>query len=138
MRLAYIIRYMAKYKNDMQSAISVLKALGDENRARIVTALMRKGRLCVCQMTELLGLAPSTVSKHLSILTQAGLIEPDKNGRWVHYRIVESEGSSMINAAQVFVWNALLDDVKIAEDMERIDEILKEDRELLCQRQKGK
>jgi len=137
-RWSHIIRYMAKYKSNMQSVMSILKALGDENRTRVVMALMKTGELCVCQITELLGLAPSTVSRHLSILTQAGLIESHKKGRWVHYRIAENEAGSMINAARVFVWNALLDDAKIARDARHMNEILKKDPELLCLRQKGK
>ena len=43
--------------------------------------------LCVCHIVEALALAPSTVSKHLSILEQAGLIETRKKGRWVHCRL---------------------------------------------------
>jgi ArsR family transcriptional regulator len=55
----------------MREFMNITKALADENRVRTLLAL-RKGELCVCQTTEL-GLAPSTVSKHLSILYQAGL-----------------------------------------------------------------
>jgi len=66
--------------------MSIVKALADENRIRALLAL-RGGELCVCQIIELLGLAPSTVSKHMSILKQAGLVEATKRGRWVYYRI---------------------------------------------------
>ncbi|TFG44900.1 MAG: ArsR family transcriptional regulator, partial [Candidatus Brocadiia bacterium] len=58
----------------MLSFLSITKALADESRVRTLMAL--DGReLCVCQITELLGLAPSTVSKHMAILTQARLVE---------------------------------------------------------------
>jgi len=52
--------------------VKALKALGDETRIRAVLAL-RDNELCVCQIVELLELAPSTVSKHLQILKEAGL-----------------------------------------------------------------
>jgi ArsR family transcriptional regulator len=62
----------------MRDVISIAKALSDENRVRIVGML--DGReLCVCQVIELLALAPSTVSKHLAILKQARLIDGRKD-----------------------------------------------------------
>ena len=63
----------------MREFMSITKALADPNRVRILLAL-RRGELCVCQITELFGLAPSTVSKHLSILHHAGLIQSRKIG----------------------------------------------------------
>jgi DNA-binding transcriptional ArsR family regulator len=50
--------------------------------------MLTSGELCVCQVTEVLQLAPSTVSKHMSILRQAGLVEARKEGRWIYYRLV--------------------------------------------------
>ena len=70
----------------MRAFMSLTKALADPNRVRLLLAL-RGGELCACQITELFGLAPSTMSKHLSILYQAGLVDSRKNGRWVHYGV---------------------------------------------------
>src|ERR1035437_9312376 len=66
--------------------MAVAKALGDENRVRMLLAL-QDGELCVCQITELFGLAASTTSKHLSILYQAGLLDSRKEGRWMYYSL---------------------------------------------------
>ena len=63
----------------MREFMNITKALADENRVRMLMAL-RGGELCVCQITELFGLAPSTMSKHLSMLFQAGLVESRKDG----------------------------------------------------------
>src|SRR4051812_10347121 len=68
----------------MQEFMAITKALSDPNRVRVLLAL-RGGELCVCQITELFGFAPSTVSKHLSILHRAGLIQSRKAERWVYY-----------------------------------------------------
>ena len=68
----------------MRDFMNITKALADETRVRILMAL-RDGELCVCQITELFGMAPSTISKHLSILFQAGLVESRKTERWVYY-----------------------------------------------------
>ena len=70
----------------MREFMAITKALSDPTRVRILLAL-RRGELCVCQITELFGLAPSTVSKHLSMLHHAGLILSRKSERWVYYRL---------------------------------------------------
>jgi len=71
----------------MKAVLSVTKALSDGNRLRAVMALREMTELCVCQVTEMLGLAPATVSRHMSILQNAGLVENRKDGRWVYYRL---------------------------------------------------
>ena len=70
----------------MREVMDVLKALADENRMRLLFAL-RDGELCVCQLIALLDLAPSTVSKHLTILRAARLVDSRKSGQWMHYRL---------------------------------------------------
>src|SRR5664280_1261035 len=76
----------------MRDLMAVIKALADENRVRILMALGPK-ELCVCQVVELLGLAPSTVSKHMAILKQARFVDGRKEGRWMFYRLAEKEAS---------------------------------------------
>jgi len=70
--------------------VEVAKALGHPGRLRIL-AMLRDGELCVCQMTSVLGLSGSTVSEHLSDLRRAGVVAEEKRGRWVYYRLTESE-----------------------------------------------
>lgn len=70
----------------MLSTVRVTKALGDTQRLRILSLLEHR-ELCVCQIIEVLGLAPSTVSKHLSLLSSAGLVVMRKEGRWAYYRL---------------------------------------------------
>jgi ArsR family transcriptional regulator, arsenate/arsenite/antimonite-responsive transcriptional repressor len=65
------------------------KALGHPARLRIL-AMLRGGELCACQITAVLGLAPSTVSQHLGDLRQAGLVRERKDGRWVHYALADA------------------------------------------------
>ena len=76
----------------MQQFMGVSKALADQNRIRALL-LLKDRELCVCQITEVLSLAPSTVSKHMSILKQAGLVQMRKEGRWAYYRLVLSKGT---------------------------------------------
>src|ERR1039458_671888 len=86
--------------NSMREFMTIAKALADENRTRVMMFL-RSGEMCVCQIIEMLGLAPSTVSKHLDILYQARLIESRKAGRWVHYRLSENPS---LSAKQAIDW----------------------------------
>lgn len=63
-----------------------LKALADRTRLRIL-AMVTTGPVCVCQLVEVLGLSQSTISKHLSILSAAGLVVDERRGRFTLYRI---------------------------------------------------
>ena len=78
---------MAKQRNDsLDRSVTLAKAIGDAHRLRALLAL-RSGELCACQLIDLLELAPSTVSRHMSVLKQAGLVMARKCGRWTHYRL---------------------------------------------------
>ena len=64
----------------------LFKTLSDPNRLRILKMLQVKP-LCVCEITDVLQLATSTVSKHLSILKETGFIIEEKDGKWVNYML---------------------------------------------------
>lgn len=117
----------------MRDLLAIMKALADENRLRIVAAL--KGReLCLCQIVELLGLANSTVSRHMSILHQARLVESRKDGRWSYFRLAGEAGLPEAAMAAALVIKSLDQDQKARGDAEHLKQILKIDREVLCQR----
>jgi len=67
-------------------AVQAAKAIGHPARLRLL-AMLQPGPLCVCQMTAVLELAPSTVSGHLLELRRAGLVAEEKRGKWVEYRL---------------------------------------------------
>lgn len=120
----------------MRELSTITKALADDNRLRILAAL-RHGELCVCQVIELLQLAPSTVSKHLSVLRMAGMLESRKDGRWMHYRLPsESEGSPAVHRALTLVLDTLADDERIIADDEHLRRILATDPVEICLRQR--
>jgi ArsR family transcriptional regulator, arsenate/arsenite/antimonite-responsive transcriptional repressor len=90
----------------MRDVVTIAKALSDENRVRILAIL--EGRdLCVCQVIELLGLAPSTVSTHLSILKHARLIDGRKHGPWMYYRLAGEDVPAVAKDAIGWALNAL-------------------------------
>lgn len=115
----------------MLDFMNITKALADENRVRILAAL--KGReLCVCQIIDLLQLAPSTVSKHLSILRQARLLAARKNGRWMYYRLNDSSSPAAVAQALRWVTQCVKDTPVIQADRKRLKGILSEPVELRC------
>ena len=89
----------------------ITKALSDIQRLRILM-LLRKGELCVCRIIAVLGLAPSTVSKHLSILGAAALVDSRKEGRWAYYRLPQE--AALKDVRPVLKW---LDATLGAEDL---------------------
>ena len=114
--------------------MNITKALADGNRVRALLAL-RQGELCVCQITELFGLAPSTMSKHLSILFQAGLVESRKNGRWIYYLLPGKSAPVVVREALVWIQGALAHNSRVLEDNKQLKRILKQDPAELCRRQ---
>ncbi len=99
-----------------------LKAVGDPTRTRILK-LLEGGGLCVCQVQAVLGLAPSTVSKHLTTLKLAGLVEDRRNGKWIEYRLLRESHNP--HAAKVLqLLRAELDkDAAVIADRKRLREI---------------
>ena len=71
---------------DFEARALILKALAHSSRLLIVDELSR-GERCVCELRELVGHDMSTVSKHLSLLKNAGIVEDDKRGKQVYYRL---------------------------------------------------
>ena len=70
----------------MKSFIRVMKALSNPSRVKIVKMLQHK-EMCVCEIKAALGLAQPTVSKHLKVLEDAGLVQSKKDGLWVNYSL---------------------------------------------------
>ena len=118
----------------MRDFLGLTKALADENRLRVLCAL-RDRELCVCQIIELLGLAPSTVSKHVSILHQARLVDSRKDGRWSYYRLAGDDAPEPVQDVLAWVLASLSKSPRIRQDSKSLRQILKCDPETLCQRQ---
>lgn len=115
----------------MRDFMAITKALADENRVRMLLAL-RGQELCLCQIIEMVALAPSTVSKHMSILRQSRLVEGRKDGRWVYYRLAGRDATPAVRRALEWVQKSLTEDPQVKLDGERLQEILKLDPEELC------
>jgi DNA-binding transcriptional ArsR family regulator len=121
----------------MRDFLNLTKALADGTRVRILLAL-RDRELCACQITELFGLAPSTMSKHFYLLRQAGLVDSRKDGRWVYYALPGQGASPAVREALAWVQKSLGDEPRIAEDAKKLKKVIKCDPADLCKKQCGR
>ncbi len=117
----------------MKMALQIFSVLSDGSRLRLLYAL-RHGELCVCQLIELMELAPSTVSKHLSLLRAAGLVDSRKKGRWVYYRLADQSDLPVIGEEAAPLFQSLAKAAAIRADDKRLRQICREDPEVLCRR----
>ena len=76
----------------MKYFVKVMKSVSDPNRVKIVKLLQHK-TMCVCELQAALGVSQPTVSKHLKILEEAGLVISEKDGLWVNYRLSDGKDS---------------------------------------------
>lgn len=120
----------------MKEFSNITKALADENRLRMLMALGHT-EICVCQIAELMGLAMSTVSKHLSILHQAGLVRGRKKGRWMYYSPPGKDSATAGREAVAWVRRSLDGNGRVVEDARRLKKVLAMDLREVCKRQCG-
>jgi ArsR family transcriptional regulator len=108
----------------------LFKALSDSNRLRILKMLQTKP-LCVCEITDVLQLATSTVSKHLSILKETGFIIEEKDGKWVNYLINPRPSDARISSILSTLDFWISDDQLIIIDKQKVQKV---DRVEVCSR----
>ena len=114
----------------MREFIKVMKALSDPGRVKIVKMLQHKV-MCVCEIQGLLGLAQPTVSKHLRMLEETGLVQSSKDGLWVNYRLGDGAASPYAAALLGNLRHWLEDDPDIRSAVARLPFMNRED---LCRR----
>ena len=110
----------------MQQFLTITKALSDESRVRALL-LLRDGELCLCQIIEVLGLAPSTVSKHMDVLFQAGLVERRKEGRWHYFHLPNGDSPAVLRRAIEWVLDSLRREPIAVSDCDKVRGVRKTD-----------
>lgn len=113
----------------MRNTLSLFKALSDQNRLRVVAALLSTHELCACHIKELLKITGATVSRHLALLINIGLVDSRKKGRRVYYRLRKDQPDfkalilwleqTIGNAVVVRADLAMLDDIGSCDMIER-------------------
>ncbi|MBK1665241.1 ArsR family transcriptional regulator [Rhodospirillum rubrum] len=110
---------------------TVAKAVADPNRVRILK-LLESGELCVCQITAVLDLAAATVSKHLSLLKAAGLLQQRREGKWAYYRLAERALNPYAPAFLGLIGATLADDPTLTEDARILGKVNALPLQVLC------
>jgi ArsR family transcriptional regulator, arsenate/arsenite/antimonite-responsive transcriptional repressor len=109
-------------------AIQIFKALGDQNRLRIMKMLEQR-ELCVCEIRTVLKLSNSTVSEHLAVLRDAGLIHDTKSGKWVNYRLNKCTKDQFIQNTLQFLKLSLASNGVLKSDITKVKMV---DRVKIC------
>lgn len=113
----------------MRRLEKIFKAMADRNRIRILKMLEVKP-MCVCEVTEVLGVAQSSVSRHLAILRDAGLVIDEKDGMWVIY-CLSTNTDDVIATVLTGIRRWCNEDPSIVSDKERA---AKAERKKICAR----
>ncbi len=110
----------------MRELIQVLKAVSDKNRIRIIKMLEQK-KMCVCELSAVLEITQPSVSKHLSILNNAGILKDERNGQWIDYslndEIINQYAPTIKNIIREYLNSdpTIKDDLKKAKNHSRKD-----------------
>ena len=124
--------YFDNHRNEKNHAliktVHIFKALSDKNRIRILKMLEYKP-LCVCEITQVLGLAASTTSKHLSILKNAQLIFEQKENKWVNYYLNSTSQNQYVKQILPLIKTWMDNDKIVQSDRIRVEKV---DRANLC------
>jgi ArsR family transcriptional regulator len=110
----------------MKDFIKVTKALSDPNRVKIIKMLQHK-MMCVCEMKEALHISQPSVSKHLKILEEAGLVSFKKDGLWVDYFLTDGRTSPYVASLMGNLQHWLEEDPEIVELIRRLPHIRREE-----------
>jgi len=111
----------------MRTIEKLFKALADRNRLRILKMLEMRP-LCVCEITDVLGIAQSSVSRHLGILRDAGLVDDKKEGQWMIYSLA-CGGDDATRSIIAGITRWLSDDPQVKGDRRKTRQV---NREQLC------
>ena len=107
---------------------NIFQTLSDPNRLRILKMLQARS-LCVCEITSVLEIGTSTVSKHLSILKIDGFIIDEKDGKWVNYKINPYPADSRVSSILSTLDYWIADEAAIIRDKKKLAKV---DRITLC------
>lgn len=110
----------------MKEFIKVMKALSDPNRVKIIK-ILQKRVMCVCEIQAAIGIAQPTISKHLKVLEEAGLVSHSKDGLWVNYSITDGARSPYVASLLGHMRHWLSEDMEIKKLLDHLNEIQRED-----------
>ncbi len=112
----------------MENFLKAIKALADRHRVRVLLALPGQ-ELCLCNLQDLLDLVPSSVSRHMAILQEAGFVTSRKKGKWTYFSLVPLDEDTPCAGLLRWVLENLENDPATQADRERVRQLKKKDSE---------
>ena len=112
----------------MRELMKVCKAIADINRLRILKMLQHK-KMCVCELAAVLGISQPSVSRHLSLMKDAGLVKDERNGQWIDYSLCEEKVNHYALVIQSHLKEWINNDPRVREDLKKVKHLK---REVLC------
>jgi ArsR family transcriptional regulator, arsenate/arsenite/antimonite-responsive transcriptional repressor len=109
----------------MEDILRIFKALSDETRLRTLV-LIAQAELCVCEVTQILNMGQSRISRHLNILRDAGLVAVRRQGTWMFYRLAEGESSQYHMRIVEVLRNWTADNDLVGTDLAKLGKCLAE------------
>ena len=110
----------------MKAFVRVMKALSDPNRIKIIKLLQQK-MMCVCELQCALGISQPSVSKHLRVLEEAGLVDYQKDGLWVNYYLADGKANPYVASLLGNLKHWLDDDPQISELTKKVPSLNREE-----------
>lgn len=107
-----------RYILNVKELVLTAKAFADASRVRILMAL-RKKELCVCELCDALGITQSTLSTHLQVIRNAGLVSARKEGKWMYYAITP-KAANLLDSFLQFFSDALKADATLRRDANKL------------------
>jgi ArsR family transcriptional regulator len=114
----------------MNALVLTAKALADPTRVRILAAL-RSGELCVCELSEALDVTQSTLSTHLQVIRDSGLVRTRRDGKWVYYAL-ESSAKRLLRSVFGYFADGVSQDALLRRDGTRLRKRLAEREDGSC------
>lgn len=114
----------------MKDLVKVFKAVADPNRIRILKMLQQK-KMCVCELAAVLGITQPSVSRHLSMMRDAGLVRDERDGQWINYELCGEKLNQYAPIIMGHIKSWINDNPRIKEDAAKIKHL---NREKLCKK----
>ena len=114
----------------MKELVKVFKAVADPNRIRILKMLQQK-KMCVCELAAVLGITQPSVSRHLSMMKNAGLVQDERDGQWINYALCEEKLNQYAPVIMKHLKGWINDSPRIKEDGAKLKHL---NREQLCKK----
>jgi ArsR family transcriptional regulator len=114
----------------MKELVKVFKAVADPNRIRILKMLQQK-KMCVCELSAVLGITQPSVSRHLSMMRNAGLVSDKRDGQWINYELCVEKVNQYAPVIMANIRKWINEDPRINRDTGMLKNL---NREKLCKK----